>query len=92
MKNIFMWGMVSIFLIYLILEILFIPRFRKSEMEKQRKDIDDFQNKIKVGDNVLTMSGIYGAIVSIRENIVMLKVDTNTTIKINKASIISINK
>jgi len=42
---------------------------------------------LKEGDNVITLSGIHGTVKKIKEDIVVLQIDNNVRIKINRASI-----
>ena len=42
---------------------------------------------LKEGDNVITLSGIHGTVKKIKEDIVVLQIDNNVRIKINRSSI-----
>ena len=42
---------------------------------------------LKEGANVVTLSGIHGTVKKIKDDIVVLQIDNNVRIKINRASI-----
>ena len=42
---------------------------------------------LKEGDNVMTLSGIHGTIKKIKDDIIVLQIDNNVRIKINRTSI-----
>jgi len=42
---------------------------------------------LKEGDNVITLSGIHGTVKKLKEDIVVLQIDNNVRIKINRSSI-----
>ncbi len=46
-----------------------------------------FRDSRKKGDKVMTAGGIYGRIREIKDNYVLLEIDSNVTIKIDKNSI-----
>jgi len=68
----------SMFLIFYFL--LIRPQQKK---EKQRQAMI---NSLKVGDKVLTTSGIYGVITAIKDDIVTVKVSSNTNIEFSKSA------
>ncbi|QZT37780.1 preprotein translocase subunit YajC [Halosquirtibacter xylanolyticus] len=55
---------------------------------KKQKELANFRNSLKVGDRVVTAGGIYGKIAGIKETHILLQVDTDTRIKVDKSSII----
>lgn len=60
--------------------------------QKQRKEQLALISAIKVGDKVVTASGMYGLISSVKEKTVMLKVADNVKIEFDKAAIASVVK
>ena len=42
---------------------------------------------LKEGDNVVTLSGIHGTVKKFKDDIVVLQIDNNVRIKINRTSI-----
>ncbi len=73
--------MVPVFIIMYVLMIR--PQKQK---EKQRKEMI---SKIKKNDRVVTIGGIHGTIVTVKDNDVVLKVDesSNTKLKLTKSAI-----
>lgn len=54
---------------------------------KQQKELEKFRNELKKGDKVVTAGGIYGTIAEIQERTVLLKVDGEVKLRVDKASI-----
>jgi len=55
---------------------------------KRQKEVRQFREGLKKGDNVVTTGGIYGKIVEIKETTVILQIDNNVNIKVDKNGII----
>lgn len=55
--------------------------------QKKGKEQAKFQEEIGVGTKVVTSSGIHGKIVKVDEKSVLLEIDTNTKIRVEKAFI-----
>jgi preprotein translocase subunit YajC len=55
---------------------------------KRQKELRTFRESLSKGDKVVTTGGIYGKIVEIKENAVIMEVDSNVTLKVDKAAII----
>jgi preprotein translocase subunit YajC len=62
---------------------LFIIRPQSKRQKEQR----DLNASLKAGDRVITIGGIYGRIESIREDSVILKVESGATIRVIRSSI-----
>jgi preprotein translocase subunit YajC len=54
---------------------------------KKAKEQKNFLDELKKGDRVVTVSGIHGKIASIDGNTLMLEIDSNVKVKIEKAGI-----
>ncbi len=54
---------------------------------KQQKEMEQFRNSLKKGDKVITAGGIYGTIAEVNERTVLLKVDGDVKLRIDKASL-----
>lgn len=79
-------------IMYYVYGIIVVPKIRKKQMIEQQNKIKSFQDKLKIKDYVLTVSGVYGTIVGINNEIILLNIAENVTIKVNKASIVAIAK
>ncbi len=55
---------------------------------KQQKELEKFRNELKKGDKVITAGGIYGTIAEVDERTVLLKVDGETKLRVDKSSIV----
>jgi preprotein translocase subunit YajC len=56
-------------------------------MKRQRRKIKDFQDALKVGDQIVTTSGIYGQIMKLDEKSVQLQIADKVRIQIARAAI-----
>jgi preprotein translocase subunit YajC len=55
---------------------------------KRQKELKLFRSTLAEGDKVVTMSGIYGKIAQVKDNIVLLEIDTNVRVKVDINSIV----
>lgn len=78
-------GWSSMIMIIMIIAIFYF--FIMYPQQKKQKKINNFRNSLQKGDKVMTAGGIYGRIREIKDNYVMLEIDNNVTIKIDKNSI-----
>ena len=54
---------------------------------KKRKELQNMRESLKKGDSVVTIGGIHGKVVEVKETTIVLSVDANTKIKVDKSSI-----
>ena len=78
-------GWSSMIMIIAIIAIFYF--FMIAPQQKKQKKINAFRDSLQKGDKVMTAGGIYGRIREIKDNYVMLEIDNNVTIKIDKNSI-----
>jgi preprotein translocase subunit YajC len=55
---------------------------------KRQKELRTFRDSLAKGDKVVTTGGIYGKIVEVKETTVLLQIDNEVTIKVDKAAVI----
>lgn len=55
---------------------------------KRQKELRKFRESLKKGDKVITTGGIYGRVASINDNFVVMQVDENTKLTVDKASVL----
>lgn len=55
--------------------------------KKQQKETQAMLKSLKKGDRVVTIGGIRGAITSVKEDVVVLKVDDNAKIQFSRSAI-----
>lgn len=58
---------------------------------KRRKQAQEFRNALKKGDKIVTAGGIYGVIKEVKETTLLIEVDGNITLRINKDMIMADN-
>ena len=56
-------------------------------MKNKQKKVTDFQDSLKVGDKVITTSGIYGLITRLNEKSVQVQIADKVRIEIARASV-----
>ena len=78
-------GWSSMIMIIMIIAIFYF--FIIYPQQKKQKKINSFRDSLQKGDKVMTAGGIYGRIREIKDNYVLLEIDNNVTIKIDKNSI-----
>lgn len=72
-----------ILLMFLIMWLFIIRPQRK-----QQKELEKFRSELKKGDKVITAGGIYGTVAEIEERTVLLKVDGDVKLRVDKTSIV----
>ena len=77
------WSMwVLLILIFVIMWFFMIRPQRK-----QQKELQNFRNSLKKGDKVVTIGGMYGTILEVKEDSVLLEVDKDVKVRMSKDSI-----
>jgi preprotein translocase subunit YajC len=56
-------------------------------MRKRQKKVAEFQDALKVGDKVITTSGLYGVITKVNDKSVQLQIADKVRIEVAKASV-----
>ncbi len=75
------------FLPLVLIIVVFYFFMIRPQMKKQ-KEVAAFRNSLAKGDKVITTGGIYGKIVEMKDNTVLLQVDDNVKIKVDKSAIV----
>lgn len=73
--------------IMLILIFAVMWLFMIRPQRKQQKELEKFRSELKKGDKVITAGGIYGTVAEIQDHTVLIKVDGDVKIKVDKTSI-----
>ncbi len=55
---------------------------------KRRKQMEEFRNGLKKGDKVITAGGIYGTVKEVNENSLLIEVDGNITLRVDKGMVV----
>lgn len=72
----------------MILIIVVFYFFMIRPQMKRQKDLKKFRESLAKGDKVVTTGGIYGKVVEIKENYVLLQVDDNVKLRVDKAAVV----
>ena len=74
---------------WIMLALIFVVMwfFMIRPQRKQQKEMENFRNSLKNGDKVVTIGGIYGTISEVKEAYVILEVDKDVKIRVNKQAI-----
>ena len=72
----------------ILLMFLIMWLFMIRPQRKQQKELEKLRSELKKGDKVITAGGIYGTIAEIEERTVLLKVDGEVKIRVDKTSIV----
>ena len=79
-----MWIMLA--LIFLVMWFFMIRPQRK-----QQKELEAMRNSLKKGDKVITAGGIYGTVDEISDKTVLIKVDGDVKLRVDKGSLVKDN-
>lgn len=77
----------SMMWIMLILMFVIMYFFMIRPQNKKQKEIAEFRRSLQVGQLVITAGGIHGVIKEINDNDVMLEIDRNVKVCVDKNSI-----
>ncbi|MGB2631038.1 MAG: preprotein translocase subunit YajC [Candidatus Omnitrophota bacterium] len=80
-------SLLPIALIFIIFYFLLIRPQKRSQQDHKK-----MLSELKKNDEVVTSGGVYGTIVNIQEDVITLRVDDNTRIKVQKGSISRLRK
>ena len=78
------WSMILMLVLIFVVMWLFMIR----PQQKRQKELNSFRDSLKKGDKVVTVGGIYGTVLEVNENKVMLEIDKDVRIKVDKASLV----
>ncbi len=77
----------SLMWIMLILMFVIMYFFMIRPQNKKQKEISNFRKSLQVNQSVVTAGGIHGIIKEINDNDVMLEIDRNVKVRVDKNSI-----
>lgn len=79
------------FIIMIGLMVLVLWLFMWRPESKRRKQMQEFRNSLKKGDKIITAGGIYGVVKEIKETTLLIEVDGNVTLRIDKSMVVADN-
>jgi preprotein translocase subunit YajC len=80
-------GMMPFVLIFVIFYFLLIK-----PQQKKQKEHEEMLKKLKKNDEVVTGGGIHGTIVNVKDDTVVLRVDDNCKLEVQKSSVALLKK
>jgi preprotein translocase subunit YajC len=75
-------------LIFFAAIILIFYFFMIRPQMKKQKEMKNYREGLKKGDKVVTAGGIYGRIAEVNESTIMLEIDSNVKVKVDKGSVV----
>ena len=76
------------FWIMIIAMIAIMYFFMWRPESKRRKQMENFRKGLKKGDKVITAGGIYGVVKEVQETSLLIEVDSNVTLRIDKNMVV----
>jgi len=77
-------GLIMIVAIFVIFWLFFIRPQNKKQKEEQK-----FREALQKGDDVVTIGGIHGKVMEVKETTVLVSIDSNVKIEIEKSAIMA---
>ena len=76
--------------LWLMLALMFVVMwfFMIRPQRKQQKELEKFRNALRRGDKVVTIGGIYGTVDEIKDKTVLIKVDGEIKLRVDKNSLV----
>ncbi len=75
------------FLIMIVLIFIVMWLFMIRPQQKRQKELQKFRDSLEKGQKVITAGGIYGTIKEVKEVYVLIEVDNNVSIRVDKTMI-----
>ena len=72
------------FWIMIALMVLVLYLFMWRPESKRRKEMAKFREGLKKGDKIVTAGGIYGTVKEVKETTLLIEVDSNVTLRVDK--------
>lgn len=76
------------FLIMMVLIFVVMWFFMIRPQQKKQKELAQFRNSLVKGDKIVTIGGIYGVVAEVKEQYVLVEVDNNVKIRVDKNAIV----
>lgn len=76
------------FLIMMVLIFVVMYFFMIRPQQKKQKELAQFRNSLQKGDKIVTIGGIYGVISEVKEKYILIEVDNNVKLRVDKGSVV----
>ncbi len=74
----------SMMLIMMVLIFAVMYFFMIRPQQKRQKELVKFRNALEKGQKIITAGGIYGTVKEVKETYVLMEVDNNVSIRVDK--------
>ena len=78
-------GMSSLIMFGMIFAVMYFFMIRP-QIRKQKKE-QEYRSQLKKGDKIITVGGLHAKITEVKEETVMIEVNSGTTLKIEKSAV-----
>lgn len=78
------WSMWIMLILIFVVMWLFMIRPQR----KQQKELQKFRDGLQKGDKIVTIGGIYGTVAEVKDKTLLIEVDNNVKIKVDKNSVV----
>lgn len=75
------------FLIMMVLIFGVMWLFMIRPQQKRQKELQKFRDSLKRGDKIISAGGIYGTVKEVKEGYILMEVDNNVSIRIDKSMV-----
>lgn len=82
-----MWS--SLLMIVMLFVVMYFFMIRPQR--KQQKELENFRNSLSKGQKVVTAGGIYGTVKEVKEFHILMEVDSNVTLRVDKTAVMRTN-
>lgn len=82
-------GLTMILMMVAIFAVMWLFMIRPQQ--KRQKELNNFRQSLSSGMKVITAGGIYGTIKEVRDTYVLVEIDKNVEIRVDKAMIMKDN-
>ena len=76
------------FIILMILIFVVMYFFMVRPQQKKQKEIVKWRESLRRGDKIVTVGGIYGTIAEVKDTFLVVEVDNNVRIRVDKSSVV----
>jgi len=78
-------GILNIAFLVIIFVIFYF--FMVRPQNKKRKELQNMRDTLKKGDSIVTIGGIHGKVAEVKDSIIVLTIDQNVKIKVDKSAV-----
>ena len=74
--------LIQLFPLVLIFGVMYFLMFRPQM--KQQKELAQMQSKLKKNDEIVTVGGLHGVVVNVKDSVVTLRIDDNVRMDVDR--------